>query len=386
MDTLFVIYGLWFIFLYITPAVLFLRSLKITRELKELQNLTVEPQYDKDKNVVFIKNNFNDFSIYLKKVAHGNFPLKILGRICADAGNGKRYNPAFYLSLYKRHYIKFLGNLFLASHIAPLVTIISAEFVVGNLFDILLSLQFIWYVLLIALHRLLAHNFDIFTEVFYLNWHDKILNFDAISIDALKDKLFKKSHSVSNAEIHKIVSELGEAFSTPVETLLSSSSILASALKDFAEEKQKGEIVTAESIVAAVDANFKRIGLLCENLESAAALSGETYKDLHNFVRTNKVTINAINKLADEFSRLRKTLAGNINTYETAAIEKLDEITTTLENNVNKTFTTIEEALKTNAQELSKTYERFFDICKTLISLNYFYYIFIVVSNIFLFI
>jgi hypothetical protein len=369
MNTLFVvvvIYGLCFIFLYITPAVLFLRGLKITNELKEPQNLTIEPQYDKNKNIVFITNNFDNFSLDLKTVVRGNYPLKILGRICADAKSGKKYNPAFYLSLYKRHYIRFLGNLFLASHIAPVITIIAAKFAIGNLFDILLSLQFIWYILLIVLQRLLAYNFDIFMEVFYQNWHDKILNFDAISIDALKDKLFAESHSVSGVEIHKIVSELEEALSAPVRTLSSSSSILASALKELAEEKQKGEIVTAESIIAALDANFERVRLLCESLECTAALSGESYKELHNFVRTNKVTINAIDKLADEFSSLRKTLAGNMNTYETAAIEKLNEITTALENNVNRTFTTIEETLTTNAQELSKTYDRFFDICKTL--------------------
>jgi hypothetical protein len=366
MNTLFVIYCLCFIFLYITPTALFLRGLKITNELKELQNLAIEPQYDKNKNIVFITNNFDNFSLGLKTVVRGNYPLKILERICADAKSGKKYNPDFYLSLYKKHYIGFLGNLFLASHIAPVITIIAAKFAIDNLFDILLSLQFMWYILLIVLQRLLAYNFDVFTEVFYLNWHDKILNFDAISIDALKDRLFKKSHSVSGEEIRKTASELEKAFSLPVKTLLSSSSVLASALKEFTEEKQKDEIVTAESIIAALDANFKRIELLCENLERTAALSGESYKDLHNFVHTNKVTINAINKLAGEFSNLRKTLAGNMDTYETAAIEKLGEITTALENNVNKTFTTIEETLITNARELSKTYDRFFDICKTL--------------------
>jgi hypothetical protein len=71
--------------------------------------------------------------------------------------------------------------------------------------------------------------------------------------------------------------------------------------------------------------------------------------------------------LANEFSDLRNTLAGHTNTAETAAIEKLSNITLSLENNVNKTFETIEETLKTNAQELSKTYDCFFEICKTLV-------------------
>jgi hypothetical protein len=363
MDTLFVKYGFCFIFLYIVPAAMFLRGLKITGELKELKNLVVEPLYDKDKKIVFIKNNFDKFSSGLRTVSRGNYPLKILRRICSDAENGKRYNPAFYLSLYERHYVRFLGNLFLASHIAPLTTF----FVKDNLFDALFFPQFLWYVLLVVLQRLLARNFDIFTETFYLHWYDKILNFDAISIDALKDKLFKESHSISTEEARKMLSKLEEAFSAQVGTLLSASSTLASALKEFTEEKRKGGIVTSESVLASLDANFKRIELLCENLENAAALSEESQQELHTFIRTNKVTINAINALADEFSSLRKVMAGYLNASETTALEKLSSITGTLENNVNKTFAAIEETLKANTRELSETYDRFFDISKTLI-------------------
>jgi hypothetical protein len=366
MNAFFAIYSLCFAFLYIAPSMVFFRRLKITSGLKELQNLTVTPLYDKNKNAAAIRNNFDAFSFGLGKTLRGNYPLKILRRICADAENGKRYNPAFYLSLYKKHCNRFLGNLFLASHIAPLIILVVAKFTIGNLFDILLSLQFAWYVLLVVLQRLLAHKFDVFTEVFYLRWYDKILNYDMISINALKDKLFNESHSVSDAEIHKIVSRLKEAFSVPVETLLSSSSILASALEEFAEVKQKGEIITAESIAGSLDANFKRIELLCENLESAAALSEESYKELHTFIRANKPTINAINTLADEFSSLRKTMAGHMTSSEITAIEKLSNITAVLENNVSKTFTTIEETLKMNTQELSRTYGRFFEICKSL--------------------
>lgn len=360
------IYTLCFICLYIAPATLFLRRLKITGELKELQNLTIEPQYDKNKNVLHMTSNFGDFSLGLKTVARGNYPLKILGRICADAENGKKYHPAFYLSLYKTNYVRFLGNLFLASHIPLLITIITGEFAGGILFGPLLPPLFVWYVLLIVLQRLLAHHFDVFTEVFYTNWYDKTLNFDAIFMNELKAKIFKESHSVSDAEIHKIISELKETFSDPVKTLVSSSSVLASALSGLAEEKQKGGIVTSESVITALDANFKRIELLCENLEHAVSLSKESYKELHKVVRTDKVTINAVNKLTDEFFSLRKTLADNTSAYETAAIEKLGEITAALENNVNKTFTTIEETLTTNARELFKMYEHFFDICKTL--------------------
>jgi hypothetical protein len=364
--SIFVIYGLCFVFLYIVPATLFLRRLKIPGELRKLENLTVEPHYDKNKNVAFIKNNFDVFSFGLGRPLRGNYPLKILRRICINAENGKRYNPALYLSLYKKEHIRLLGNLFLASHIAPLIILFWPGFAPGDLFDILLSLQFMWYVLLVVLQRLLARNLDAFTEVFYRNWHDKLLNFDIISVNALKDRLFNETHSVSDTEINNITSKLKDAFSAPAAALLSASSVLAAALAEFSAGNRKGELVTAESVIASLDANLKRIELLCENLENAAALSKESYKDMHKFVHTNEITINAVNALADEFSGLRRTLAGHLDASGNTAIEKLAGIATALENNVNKTFMAIEETLKTNTQELSKTYEYFFDICRTI--------------------
>jgi hypothetical protein len=365
MNSVFVVYALCFIFLYIAPAVWFIRSLRITDGLKELQDLVIKPQHDKTKNIVCITNNFDDFSIGLGKAMHGNYLLKILQRICADLKNGNRYNPDFYLSLYKKNYTRFSGNLFLVSHIAP-IAIITMEFTAGDLFNIILPLQFIWYLLLIALQFLFAYNFDAFTKVFYMNWQDKLLNLDTIFIDELKDKLSKEYDSVSDTGIHKIMSELEKAFSVPVEELSSASATLTSAIKELGTEKHKDGIVTPESIINALDANFKRIGLLCESLESAAELSAKSYNDMHKFISADKLTIDAIHKQTDEFSRLRKTLADNINSYETATAKKLGEITATLETNVNKIFTTIDKTLTVNTQELSKMYEHFFDVCKTL--------------------
>jgi hypothetical protein len=366
MD-MFVVYSVCFAVLYITPASLFLRRLKIAPALKELKNLTVSPQFDKENNAVSVKNNFSDFSSGLEKAARGSYPYKILRRVCEDSEKGKSCNPAFYLSLYKNHCGRFLGNLFLASHIAPFVVLTAAKFLslpFENFLDRLILFQFVWYFLIAVLRLLLARNFDMFTEIFYREWYNKLLNFDAISIDALKDTVFKDF--VSAAEINKTVSNLRETFSAPLETLSSSIPALASALEEAGGEKQKGALVTAESVIASFDASFKRIELLCKNLENAAALSEESYKELHTFAGANKDTINAINTLAGEFSALRTTLAGHISASENAAIEKLGGVTTALENNVNKMFAAMQETLNTNTQELSKTYERFFDICKTI--------------------
>jgi hypothetical protein len=352
------------------PATLFLRRSKITETLKELHGLKIEPMYDKDKNIMYLLTSYKEFSAAPENVSHGSYPLKLLQRICVDVENGKKCSPDLYLLIYKNYYVKYLGNLFLASHLAPLITLITAVnstiLFPGDLFTSLVFLQFVWYFLLIVLQRLFAGNFDVFTEVFYRNWYDKLLNFDTISNDALKNKLFNELHSVSYIEIAKMIEKLNESFSVSTETLSSASSVLASTLKEFTDEKQKGNIMTIETVVASLDANFKRIELLCEKLENIAVLAEESYKETHKFVRANKPSITAINALASEFSNLQKTITDYQNVSESAALERLTETSVSLENNINKTFAAIEETIKANTQYLIETYERFFEISKAL--------------------
>jgi hypothetical protein len=260
-----------------------------------------------------------------------------------------------------------LGNVFLASHIAPVIVLILTQFSLDTMFDVLLSVQFIWYVLIIAGQRLLSGNYNVFTEMFYCNWYNKLLNFDMLSINALKEKLFNETYFVTPDEINKMLLETRNAFKEPVELLLSSSEKLSSALESFTGELQKYDLVTAESVVASIEEKVKSFESLCEQLENITLQSKESYTYLSKHVDKNKININAINTLANEFSDLRNTLAGYTNAAETAAIEKLADIASVLENNVSKTFATIEDTLKTNAVELSKSYDRFFEICKILV-------------------
>jgi len=362
-----IVYGLCFIFAYLIPLTLFLRRLRTIPELKDLTNLISWPHYDKNNNVVSIQTNFDAFSAGLEKSIHKNFIFTILCRICADVKDGKRYDPSFYLSLYKRYQYQFLGNIFLASHIAPVILLFLNQLSLDNIFDVLLSLQFIWYVLIVAGQRLLSRNFNAFTEMFYCTWYNKLLNFDTLSINALKEKLFNETYFVTPDEINKILLEMQGAYKKPVELLLSSSENLSTALENFTNEMQKYDLVTVESVISSIEEKIKSFDSLGEQLENLISQSKEVYTNLLKYTDKNKIDINAINTLANEFSNLRNTLAGYTNTAETVAIEKLAVITSALENNVNKTFTTIEDTLKTNAIELSKSYDRFFEICKILI-------------------
>jgi len=130
---------------------------------------------------------------------------------------------------------------------------------------------------------------------------------------------------------------------------------------------EKNDLITAESIVVSLEDKIKRFKIICEQLENSASLSKESYNYLSKYIENNKIDINAITALANEFSNLRNTFARYTNTTETAAIEKLSNITSTFENKINKTFGTIEETLKENAAALTKSYDHFFEICKLLV-------------------
>ena len=364
---IFTVYGLCFIFTYLIPLILFIRRIKILPELRELNKLVTELKYDKDNNVVSIKTNFDVFSAGLGKSIQKNYILKILSHICADVKDGKKYDPSFYLSLYKKYQYRFLGNVFLASHIAPVIILVLMQFSLDNIFDLLLSFQFIWYVLIIAEQRFLSFNHNLFTEIFYCNWYNKLLNYDVLSINALKEKLFNETYSFTPEEIKKILLEMQNVFKEPFELLLLSSEKLSSALVGFTNELQKYDLVTVESVIVSIEEKIKSFESLGKQLEDITLQSKESYANLIKFIEKDKIDINAINTLANEFSSLRNTLAGYTNTAEIASIEKLTDITLTLENSVNKAFTAIEDTLKTNAVELSKSYDRFFEICKIII-------------------
>jgi hypothetical protein len=334
---------------------------------KELKGLDSEPQYDKDSNVVLIKTNFSDFSKDINKNVRKNHVFKLLERICMDINNGKEVNPLFYLSLYRKYQYRFLGNLFLASHIAPVIVIFLSQFSLENLFDVLLSLQFIWYVLIIIIQRYISKNYYLFNEIYYCIWYNKLLNFDILSVNALKEKLFNESNFLTSSEINRIVSEMQNINITNIEKLASSNDKLSSVLEKLTSDLQKYDLVTAESIFYSLEEKINRFEILCEQLESSASLSKESYKYLTKIVETVKIDINAINMLANEFYNMRNTIANYTNTAETAAIEKLSGITSVLENNISKAFLAIEETIKANTIELSQSYDRFFELCKIII-------------------
>ncbi|GHV78313.1 hypothetical protein AGMMS49944_01040 [Spirochaetia bacterium] len=367
MDNFAFVYSLGFIFLFLLPVIIFFRRIRITKELKDLTGLSLEPEYSPDANTLIVKNNAAEFANSLDKKMKKNHILKILNRICKDAENGKIANKEFYLFLYKSLQNKFLANIFLASFIVPAILLIAQlnNSGISNV-ELLFTVQFIWYVLIAALKRVLEGNYEAFAEHFYINWYEMILNLDSIVINAISLKLSEETNSTSIVLLNNTIANLQNVYSQQSENLAKSNETLAQKLENLTASRMNGEIVSIENIIQALDKNNGSIETLYKNLNNIALSMEEWKKSMPKLTATNSINIEAMNKLSDGLNQFRHSIIEQSNCTEKEVAHILGNITTDLQNNVNRTFTNIEETLTKNAAELSKSYERFFEICKIL--------------------
>ncbi|GMO17256.1 MAG: hypothetical protein Pg6A_03550 [Termitinemataceae bacterium] len=362
MSAIIIVYGIYFILL-IAAAVWFLRRCVITNTLESLRGLSVQAQCNEADNIVLIKNNFAEFYLGIPGTQKNNFPLLLLKQICADVEEGKNYSGGWYLSRYKKYHTKFLTAVILISFAAPLLAIFAAG-IAGDSEYIavpLIAFQSVYFLLTGILRCMLARNFDLFTGVFYKEWYDKLLNFDAMRFSIIQNKF-------SEEKLRGILSEMQSVYTAQSEALVKANTELAAQIQRLADEKQKGSIITVEGVTSAFEANLSRIEAFCANIEASAGALETSFKTLPDFTGKNKNALNTVNKMAGEFAELRETLLTHTSAGETAAIEKFDAISAALETDVHKTWTNIDETLTRNAKELSDSYEHFFELCKTLTS------------------
>ena len=359
-------YIVCFVFIYFIPMMIILRRLKILPELRELNHLITSPQYDKDKNVISIKSNITDFSNKYAGIMRKNYIFKILLLICNDINNGKKYNPMYYLSLHKNYINRSIGYIFLFSHLAPLLLFIFMFEPFDYFIDLMIFRQFIWYILIIALHQFLIKKYNSFTEIFYSRWFNTLLNYDLLSINALKEKLFHETYFITPEEIKDLLIDIQNSFKEPLKTLMISSEKLFFALEKLSNDIQNENVITSESIIKIFDDNINKSNELCLQMENITSLTKGSQYELLKYVENNKIDINTINSLSNELSNLRKYLLAFMENHENVAIENLSNVTYYLETNINKTFEAIEDTLKANTEKLSKSYDNFFELCKLL--------------------
>jgi hypothetical protein len=80
----------------------------------------------------------------------------------------------------------------------------------------------------------------------------------------------------------------------------------------------------------------------------------------------SQINVKKINVVAREFGELRKAIIDSAQGGGNSAVEKLESISAALENNIGKTFDSINETLKANTEKLNASYEQFFEICKAI--------------------
>jgi hypothetical protein len=356
-----VIYILWFLFLYILPAIVLFKMTAITPDMMELRGLTLIPRFNAEKEAMSLDNNFHGFlSLYphLKKI--NNIVIKILQRMCNDAEKGNVFNPNVYILKYKNTLDRFAGYVFLGTFIPFLMVLILDNDSIYNL----LVIQAVCLVLILILHRLLSYRFEIFQEIFWKHWYDKILNFDLISINMIRPYLLNMQESPETNALLSAVKKLAETVEKQSDLLMNNTNDMSLKLDEFIRLQKPREGITCQNTADSLNDTLKKTAEIGANLDDVCEKIERSLNSLIKITEKDKLDINTINKNASLLSEIKKLFTAYRSEALSAEISNLQKVTSILENNISNVFALIDETIKTNASGLSASYGKFSELCK----------------------
>jgi len=354
---------IWFCALYLLPLVILFWRTSIHKKMVELEGLELKPRIDSNSNVFSIGTNCDEFigNIGIGKwTKKYNIIVRIFQLICDDANSGKRYNPESYLSILKHTYDRFFSILLLCSFFPSIISIILES---GSFYEIL-RIQLLCCVLVFVINIVLKNRLMKFREVFFRTWYDKILNFDLIAIHEIRTTI---KNDYSSLAAHNAMSNLLSKFIemklTLEENIENHTALLTERLDEFIKCKEADESVSNQNILNALQSGIETTmelnsgyGQITTNINTA--LSG-----ISELVSIPKPTIDAINENASLLKEIRDKFSYHSEKSHFAELEHLQQITITLEKNIDSTFVLVESALKKTIQTLGDSYERFSAMC-----------------------
>jgi hypothetical protein len=352
-----VIYILWGVFLFLFPALVFVRFLALPEKLISLEGLAVKPYFDKEKDVTRADTNYDKFMAAVcsgkASVWKKNIPLVILGVLCRDAHNGVKYHPELYLARYKNSVRHFTAYIFLGSFLPSLLLLFKFLFFYEpENIPIVIVLQACCLVLVFFLYRILYYLFESFEAVFYKNWFDKILNFDVLTIRELRPRALDSLAAVFQQDIWQKINE--------------GSAALARQIEKFNNFRERGRELSGEGLVETAQSKIAMLGELSAALEAICDKADAALKSLALLARRNKADINAITENTAKLIELKDLMLNWRNNSQDAELDALHKVTEKLEHGITQVFSNMEQTVELNARELSASFERFSDACRSL--------------------
>jgi hypothetical protein len=351
-----VIYILWGVFLFLFPALDFVRFLALPEELILLEGLTVRPYFDKEKNVTRVDTNYEKFMAALcangAAVWKKNIPLVILGVLCADAHNGVRYHPELYLARYKNSIRHVTAYIFLGSFLPALPLLFRPN---PENAPAVFVLQACCLVLVFFLYRALRYMYETFETVFYKHWFDKILNFDILTIRELRPQALDSLAAVFQQDIWQKLNE--------------GTAALAGKLEEFHRFREQDRELSGDDIIEMAQSKIAGLGELISALEEICDKTGAALNGLTSLAKLNEVDINAITENTAALIDLKDLMLNWRNASQDAELDALRRVTEKLEHSITQGFSNMEQTAELNAEELSASFERFSEACHNLSAL-----------------
>jgi hypothetical protein len=364
------IYAMWLLLFYIIPIIVFEKRTVVTNEMISLaDHIMLKPTFDDDKNVVSIYNSFAEFLKKNPKIKGNNIIIKILHHMCDDAKRRIKLNPNAYILDFKDSCNRFVFYIFISVHI-PFIGFCLKE----SLGSLLIGIQVISYVFILLLKIGVDYKFSSFCKNFYTCWYDKILNFDLIIINELKPSVLSALNSDINNNLLATVKSFSDDDERRCTMLATTTQELSSKLDELIKIQTGNEGITPESIITSLDAVLERVTSLNSLLDDTNETINNSLSSIINVSNKNELDIAAINQNTDLIKELKEMMLLYKSNTLSSELTQLGKITSTLENDIGKTFTSIDDTIRKNTEKLLASYENFFAICETFnskISENY---------------
>jgi len=356
-----IVYGLWAFFLFFLPILIFLKLTSVSAELVELKGLTLKPKL-LNGNVVSISNNFDEFARNHPGILKSNKIMRLFGIICRDADNGKSYNPNLYISAYKATLQKFVFWILLGSHIPLLFLILIIKAPVSDI----AKYQVCSYILVYILEMIIQYRHSHFTRFFYTNWYNKILNFDLITVKLIREDVDQIRKLSNSHDLLEVIAKFNESNAYLANSLTQHSDMLNAKFNAFIEINRKTEGINSQSVLLSLDDYNSKYDELNGHIREITQNMQSSLDSIMELTNERKDEINIINKNTELLSEIRERFKN----YQSEAISQelshLQAITNSLDNNVNKAFTSATKVIEQNFERLEEGYNKFFDVCKSL--------------------
>jgi hypothetical protein len=329
--------------------------------MTSLKGLVLKPKLKTD-NIVSISNNFNDFIKANNNLKESNIIIKILRTMCDDAEKGICHNQTLYIFYFRVKLRKFILWVLLGSHI-PLFIYLFIDIMP---FTEIIKYQVCCYVLIYILEMVLQYKHAKFTKIFYSNWYDKILNFDLLNVNMIRNDIDRIKKLSNSHDLLEAVDKFTVSNNQLSKELSSHTIMLSARLDDFINIQQKANGINAQTVILSLDDCIKKSSEIYENMRNISMSIDNSLNSLITLSKLKNDDINVINKNTNILSDIRdrfKTYQNEVFPIELAHLQKIAD---SLENNISKTFVSIDSAITQNISRLEVGYDKFFDMCKTL--------------------